>query len=253
MMAAIPGALECSAPDDTFPCGIQRDRWAVALCQEHRYPECPTPMKLFCSLTPSHELLFHSYFRPTLPAGFDLQIIRSSGAGQGDFLSADWSQAVMEKGQAICQSLRENHGEVIVWSDVDVQFLALQTADLSALLTQSGREILFQREWREAEEANAGFFVCRSTAAVIALFDGVLEDMAGLDVPRNQPAINTRLQHPQPAVAWGYLPLSFYARTHGWPPPADLALHHANGTVGKNTVARKIAQFEEVRAFIAAR
>jgi hypothetical protein len=207
-------------------------------------------MKLFCLLTPSHELLFHSYFRPTLSTGFDLQVVRSGGAGQGDFLSADWSQAMMEKGRATCQSLRENRGEVIVWSDVDLQFFSLHAADLGTLLAESGRDILFQREWRDRDEVNGGFFVCRCTDAVIALFAAVLEEMGGLTEPRNQPAINARLQRPQPAVAWGYLPLSFYAWTHGWPPPADLVLHHANGTIGKNGVARKIAQFEEVRAFV---
>lgn len=210
-------------------------------------------MKLFCVLTPSHELLFHSYFRPTLPAGFDLQVVRSVETGQGDFLSADWSRAMMEKGRATCESLHENRGEIIVWSDVDLQFFALQPADLEALLEQSGRDILFQREWREQEEINGGFFVCRCTDAVIALFNAVFEDMQKLVEPRNQPAINARLQKQQPAVAWGYLPLSFYAWTHGWPPPRDLVLHHANGTVGKNSVARKIAQFEEVRAFVAIR
>ena len=209
-------------------------------------------MKLFCSLTPSHELLFRSYFRPTLPAGFDVQIVRSSGAGQGDFLSADWSQAMREKGRATCESLRENRGEIVVWSDVDLQFFALQPDDLSTLLAQSGQDILFQREWRDRDEVNGGFFVCRCTAAVIALFTAVLEDMAALAEPRNQPAINARLQRQQPAVPWGYLPLSFYAWTHGWPPPAGLALHHANGTIGKNGVARKIAQLEEVRAFVGA-
>lgn len=207
-------------------------------------------MKIFCLLTPSHELLFHSYFRPTLPAGFDLRVVRSSGAGQGDFLGVDWSAAMMEKGVATCESLRQNRGEIIVWSDVDLQFFALQPEDLGALLEESGRDILFQREWADdRQEVNGGFFVCRCNDAVIALFDAVLEDMRALAEPRNQPAINARLARQPPAVAWGYLPLSFYAWTHGWPPPADLTLHHANGTVGRNGVPRKIAQLEEVRAF----
>lgn len=208
-------------------------------------------MKLFCTLTPSHELLFHSYFRPTLSPEFDLQVVRADTGGPGDFLAPDWSQAMVEKGRATCESLEQNRGDIIVWSDVDLQFFNLRPADLQELLVQSGCDILFQPEWRDRDEINGGFFVCRCTDAVIALFAAVFQDMQRLAEPRNQPAINARLQKRQPQVAWGYLPFNCYAWTHGWPPPRDLVLHHANGTVGKNSVVRKIAQLEEVRAYLA--
>ncbi|MFZ4682990.1 MAG: hypothetical protein ACOYMS_10840, partial [Terrimicrobiaceae bacterium] len=40
-------------------------------------------------------------------------------------------------------------------------------------------------------------------------------------------------------------PWSFYARTHGWPPPSETHLYHANYTKGTDAVGQKIAQFEE--------
>ena len=47
-------------------------------------------------------------------------------------------------------------------------------------------------------------------------------------------------------ISWTYLPWSFYARTHGWPPPRHLSLYHANATPGKNGVDQKMRQFREV-------
>ena len=47
------------------------------------------------------------------------------------------------------------------------------------------------------------------------------------------------------ALRWDYLPWSFYARTHGWPPPRETHLYHANYTKGRDAVGQKIAQFEE--------
>ena len=61
-----------------------------------------------------------------------------------------------------------------------------------------------------------------------------------------QDAIN-RLLREDGRLRWGYLPPSFYARTHGWPPPRDLAIYHANETVGRDGVNQKIAQFQELR------
>jgi hypothetical protein len=47
-------------------------------------------------------------------------------------------------------------------------------------------------------------------------------------------------------ISWGYLPRSFYARTHGWPPPRHLAIYHANYTKGRDGVGQKLAQFREI-------
>jgi len=47
-------------------------------------------------------------------------------------------------------------------------------------------------------------------------------------------------------ISWGYLPRSFYARTHGWPPPRHLAIYHANYTKGQDGVGQKLAQLREV-------
>jgi hypothetical protein len=51
-------------------------------------------------------------------------------------------------------------------------------------------------------------------------------------------------------LTWGYLPLSYYARTHGWPPPRKLALYHANYTLGPDGIGQKFAQFREVDSLV---
>jgi hypothetical protein len=40
------------------------------------------------------------------------------------------------------------------------------------------------------------------------------------------------------------LPMDFYARSHGWTPPDDLIIYHANCTVAPGSVQQKICQFE---------
>ncbi len=60
----------------------------------------------------------------------------------------------------------------------------------------------------------------------------------GMEKPENEKQISQ--------IPWGYLPRSFYARTHGWPPPRHLAIYHANYTKGRDGVGQKLAQLREV-------
>jgi hypothetical protein len=62
-----------------------------------------------------------------------------------------------------------------------------------------------------------------------------------------QMVVNDLLAQEDPDLAWSTLPPGFYARTHGWPPPRDLSIYHANYTAGAGGLERKLKQFREVR------
>lgn len=206
-------------------------------------------MKIFCCCTPPHRVLFENFFRPSLPANFELAAIHLPDiAGSGDFLSHDFLKCVRRKVQLIVQSLEREDGELIVWSDVDVMFLRPVAEDLRELMARDNLEIAFQRESAGTSEVNTGFFICRANPGTAAFFRLVIDTLERYPAWNEQIAVNHLLRlDPGICPRWGHLPPGYYARTHGWPPPHDLALYHANETPGRNGVARKIIQFKELQ------
>ncbi len=206
-------------------------------------------MKLFCCHTPAHEILFRDHFLRTLPAGFEVQAESLAIAGRGDFLSDEFMACIRRKIGLILDSLRAHPGEAIVWSDVDVEFHRPVADELQALLAESGRAILFQREGHGADEVNTGFFACRCGSAAAGLFQQVASELAAHPEWNEQRAVNELLAARQ-FTDFGFLPMTYYARTHGWPPPRDLRIHHANFTQGADAIGQKIEQFREADRYL---
>ncbi len=201
-------------------------------------------MKLFCCYTPAHEILVRDYFSPSVPATFSVAPVQLEIDGPGDYLSSEFLRCISQKVELIVKSIDENSGEVIAWSDIDIQFFDLSPENL---LSQLGEhDIAFQREGRKGTDVNTGFFVCRASLRLSMFFQRVREGLQRNPSANEQYVINQLLREPTPELSWTYLPLAYYARTHGWPPPRDLALYHANATVGKNGIGRKKQQFREL-------
>ena len=201
-------------------------------------------MKLFCCFTPAHEILFRNYFLPSLPSVFSLQVERIEVAGPGDYLSPEFLQCINQKIQLVLESLAINQGEVIVWSDIDIQFFDLSEKDLLAHL--GDHDIAFQRESKIGPAVNTGFFVCRSNHRVSAFFQEVEEGLRLNPSANEQFVVNELLRADSDDLSYTYLPFTYYARTQGWPPPMNLVLYHANFTVGAEGIAQKLQQFREL-------
>ncbi|XHR28073.1 MAG: putative nucleotide-diphospho-sugar transferase [Chthoniobacteraceae bacterium] len=202
-------------------------------------------MKFFCCYTEGHRLLFEEYFRPSLPKEVELRSTLLPGPGAGDFLSAEFLECISRKVKLVITSLREHSGELLVWTDIDILFFRPVVAELEQLLAQSGKKILFQREGKRVAHVNTGFFVCRASEELAVFFERVLALLKSNPRINEQAAVNQLLEEGC-GLDFGYLPFSYYARTHGWPPPEDLALYHANATPGKNGQRKKIRQFKEI-------
>lgn len=178
--------------------------------------------------------------------------------GPGDYLSDEFLRCIRAKLDLVVQSIAENPGKVIVWSDVDIQLVELTPTALNALLAASGSDLLFQRESPRMAEVNTGFIVCRCTPATLGLFERVRDELELHREENEQMVVNRLLlcrkrglqnkesEVRQPAPIWDYLPSSFYARTHGWPPPRRISIYHANYTKGPDAIGQKMAQFSEV-------
>lgn len=203
-------------------------------------------MKIHCCYTPAHEPLFRRYFQPSLPRAFSLEAYPLEIAGAGDFLSVEFLRCIREKMALVRQSISANAGEVIVWSDVDVVFQGNPVALIEAAFARdAGLEFLFQREAKRLPDVNTGFFALRCDERTAAFFEQLARRLEAEPARNEQAVANDMLVRDGDPIRWDYLPWAFYARTHGWPPPRDAVLYHANYTKGADGVGQKMAQFEE--------
>ncbi len=207
-------------------------------------------MKVFCCYTPAHEVLLEKVFRPSLPEVFSLTAHRLEIEGSGDYSSPEFIRCILRKVELVAESIRHHPGEAIVWSDVDIRFFKITPAELELCL--GDHDIALQREYFACdEEANVGFFVCRTSERLARFFDRVGEGLRHEPEKLEQYFINKLLREPAPeGISWTCLPNHYYARSHGWPPPRPLALYHANCTSGSGGVSRKIQQFRELDTFL---
>ena len=203
-------------------------------------------MKICCCYTPAHEGLFRDYFLPSLPDGLSLEPHRLEIGGGGDFLSPEFLQCIRRKITLIRQSLLANSGAVILWSDVDIVFQKDVSRVIQAAFTADpDLRLLWQREARRLPDVNTGFFAVLCRPETEEFFARVEARLAAEPGKNEQAVVNDLLLRDGDPLRWDYLPWSFYARTHGWPPPRETHLYHANYTKGRDAVGQKIAQFEE--------
>jgi hypothetical protein len=85
----------------------------------------------------------------------------------------------------------------------------------------------------------------RCSPRVASFFRRVLDAMDAHPEWNDQAAVNHVLPR-QSDVRWTQLPITFAARSQGWPPPRDLMLYHANCTAGTNGVMQKERQFADL-------
>ncbi len=203
-------------------------------------------MKLFYCSSRSHEPLLERYFLPTLPKSFKPHGFFCPSAGNGDFETPGYLECLTFKVRKLLEVLEQCPGETLVLSDVDIVFFRDPVPALENLL-RGKVELLLQREGVKIRDVNPGFMACRATPEVRRFYERVLERMKARGDGNDQHATNELLRAGEETVAWDYLPLSFYARTHGWPPPPEAFLYHANYTAGADGVRQKMEQFEEIQ------
>jgi len=208
------------------------------------------PIATLIVLSSAHEVLFREYFLPTLPAG--LQIVpmqMGANTSDGAYLSEEWQDAMCAKirhALAFCRQAAE--GEPFIVSDVDVQFFpAFNVEAFLNYFDSLGCDLAFQKErFRPGDtEVNCGFYTGRNNAAVRALLEASLEMLEKEEVKNEQSIINLMLR--RLGVRFTTLDGRFYARTHGFPPPRDLWMHHASWTMN---VPEKIRQLDRVRRIV---
>jgi hypothetical protein len=190
----------------------------------------------------------------------NIEYFGQAGEGNGDFHSPGWLEVRKRTLDLQISKIEENLGDVIIWSDLDIQFFA----ECTPLIKQAieGKDIVFQAEhWPRKDEVNIGFAVIRCNEQTLGLYRMALQyDLRKLQVA-DQTAINDILSKNETGIKWDILPNQFWAMSHylynnTFPPP-DVLLHHANCTSpetvnGKTigSVELKLQQFQLVKDYV---
>jgi Nucleotide-diphospho-sugar transferase len=207
-------------------------------------------MNILTVITPSHERLYREFFLKNLPADATVLEKHLQSSGDGSYLSDDWQNGVTAKLKWALEYLDHSElGSLFVLSDIDILlYPALSMTHLESEIYGPDLDILFQRESAKPEchEVNTGFYIARNTAYVRNLLTTALELCEQSATKNDQIAINRILEPADFNVKWGLLPICYYARSQGFPPPRDLVLHHANCT---HSVEQKISQLRHVEIY----
>ncbi len=210
------------------------------------------PISTLVVLSSAHEVLYQRYFSPTLPAGLRIVPMElPANLSDGAYMSEEWQQAMCAKVRhalTFCEQAPEH--EPFIVSDVDVQFFpAFNASKFLEYADSLGCDLVFQRErFRDGDmEANCGFYTGRNTSTVRSLLSAALDDLQADSIKNEQNAVNRMLNKLE--IPYATLDSRFYARTHGFPPPKEIWMHHASWTT---SIPEKIRQLERVRRIASA-
>ena len=193
-------------------------------------------------------------FLKTLKDDWDLEIdfCGKVGEGNGDFGTPGFVQLTRRKIDRLAERVRSYSEDILVWADMDIQFFGLCTPLLLRAL--KNKDFVIQSEYWPQKKINTGFMAMRCNPATAALFDAVKAMPFETFLFHEQTAIEKYLQENRLKINWAILPWQFWARTHGWPPPIDIVLHHANCTQANlrdgqkvGSLALKLEQLECVK------
>lgn len=211
-------------------------------------------MKLYCFYTPSHEIFFKDWFLPSAEKEYEVISTKHSTqiSKSGAYAKMGWRETQYNKVLCWKKAVEDNMGDLIVCSDVDIQFLKRSSEYLSKTL-ESG-DIGFQQNFKGGPICS-GFFVCRCSLKTQNFFDIVAKRLKKImheEGGGEQYEMQKLLKEP-----WYDLNVLKISHDRIWTPgknyedlrelniPKDLMVHHANWTHG---VENKIEQLEYVKS-----
>jgi hypothetical protein len=201
-------------------------------------------MKIFAVYSAQFQRLRDEWFLATLPSDMEPVLVESpfdSPPGEGGWGTPQWRAALDFKLQLVCDVIRDNPGEVICFSDVDVQFFgSFRAAALEAL---GSGDIAAMRE-SAAGGMNGGFYIIRCAPHVEALWEEAVFADKSEAILHDQEALNALLQENGHNVRLALLPDTFWA-SHRWlrfhePEPSGILLNHATSAPDKGEELRRI-------------
>lgn len=205
-------------------------------------------VKLISVFSQSHKTLMEKYFLPSIEDDLDIRLFESKSEGRGYYMDSDWVDSVLFKSSIIIKTIKENQGEIFIYSDVDIEFFRpFKNKVLNAL---TNLDIVCQLDDNNGMLCT-GFFGIRSNSNTLKLWEEVYE--AILKEHRDQIAFN-RIIRQEKSVRFGFLPITFFgggtfttriisSKDRIYIPPHPV-MFHANYTLG---IENKTDLLEKVR------
>lgn len=218
-------------------------------------------MKLYAVYTDGAAILKDEWFLKSLQDNWKLHILQIGKPGEkyGNFSTLEFKNIIKEKVKLILNSIKDNLGDVIIWSDLDIQFFGKCSDIINDSMGEN--DIVFQSERDDIREVNVGFMAIRCNQKTLKFWRSVFEriNSAEWNQPdvNDQSIINDMLRKGSSEIKYNVFSNRFWAKSHPGEPPQDILLHHANRTgphikngVLIGSMELKIKQLNEIRRLI---
>jgi len=204
---------------------------------------------IYAVITPSHRVLYEEFFLPSLNQDhFELHALDLEQEGKGEFLAADFKKCILFKVEQIIASIKRHEQEIIVWSDVDIQFFDLTATKMRAPFKNDKLLFAVQRLARGRNDVCGGFYALKCNQQTLSFFEKVLYTTIHETNGNEQDALNLLLRK-EDAPEWEFLGPEFYARTHGVWLPRNSVIHHATCIVPGDAVLQKVNLLQGLNHF----
>ncbi len=201
-------------------------------------------MKIFAVHSPRFARLRDEWFLATLPSDMQPILVESpfdSEPGDGGWGTAQWRAALDFKLQLVCDTIRDHPGEVICFSDVDVQFFGSFREVI--LKTIEDHDVAAMRE-SVAGGLNGGFYAIRCAPHVEALWEEALHADKTEAILHDQDALNALIEENAHGVRVALLPDTFWASHRhlrlSEPEPSAILVYHVTSAPDKIAEMRRV-------------
>lgn len=149
-------------------------------------------MKIYSLYTPNHQIFFDEWFMPTFKDKIELDIKLFDIKGEGIIGNKQFYHAMHHKVDTIIRGINENFGDIIIYSDIDIQFFQPIETIVANLIKD--KDILIQRDSPFGVFC-AGFIVLRCDANSLRLFNDVKDLMFQRKTHDDQQILNELLYY----------------------------------------------------------
>jgi len=205
-------------------------------------------MKLVFACSPSHQVLRDTIFLPTLRDPWELIEIPVDVPGNGDFRSDGFYEAVAVRTRRYVELVRRFPGEIIVFSDVDIQWFRPAQADL--MQAMEGLDMVFQRDHAVHCKVNLGFFAVQANARSENMLTRIAD--AAAHRVSDQNFVNDLVRQNAMPCRFGLLPATYFndaLKAGPIPPREQWVLYHSIFTLprdGKSSIQLKLEKHAAV-------
>ena len=211
-------------------------------------------MKLYCFFTPSHEVFYNEWLKPTASREYEVIPIKHKQqiSKSAEYAKSGWRETQYNKVLAWKKAVQDNMGELIVCADADIQLIGDSKAFLKHVIGHN--DIAFQQNFRGGPICS-GFFVCRCSLKTENFFEiianrlkKIMHEDGGGEQYEMQQLLSEKwydLNVLKLSYDKVWCPGTEYESLEELKIPKDMLVHHANWTSGKEN---KIEQLEYIKS-----